>query len=278
MDHVLALASDWRPPTFPADAADDGVFKALGDPSRRRLLDALFANDGQTLGELSARLPSMTRFGVMKHLKILESASLVTSRKSGREKLHYLNPVPIRLIHDRWIGKYSEPWVGALATLKTELEGASMDRPHHVFQVYIRTTPDQLWQAITDPAFTSRFFHNSKVESTFNPGDRLAYYIDGQLAVDGKVLQFDPPRKLVQTWAFVNNPAYRDDAPSRVTWEIEPVGDTCRLTLIHDDFAGETVTFKSVGRGWPAVLSSLKSLLETGEGLSLVGMRPAAYD
>src|ERR687888_2174048 len=123
-----------------ADQVAEGsadVFKALADPSRRLLLDSLFSEDGQTLGELSARLPGMTRFGVMKHLRLLEAAGLVTTRKVGRERLHYLNPVPIRLIHDRWIGKYAEAWVGALTDLKHVLEGEAMDRPPHVFQVYI---------------------------------------------------------------------------------------------------------------------------------------------
>src|SRR5215207_7630745 len=131
MDHLLAACTGPWLPTDGRVAAEgsDDVFKALGDPSRRLLLDSLFEEDGQTLGELSARLPSMTRFGVMKHLRLLESAGLVTTRKVGREKLHYLNPMPIRLIHDRWIGKYSEPWVGALAGLKASLEGAVMDRP-----------------------------------------------------------------------------------------------------------------------------------------------------
>src|SRR5207253_9704807 len=104
-------------------AADtDDVFKALADPSRRLLLDSLFLRDGQSLSELAGHLPGMTRFGVMKHLRQLEAAGLVATRKVGREKLHYLNPVPIRLIHDRWIGKYAEPWVGALADLKQGLE------------------------------------------------------------------------------------------------------------------------------------------------------------
>ena len=102
----------------------EDVFRALADPSRRRLLDELFKRDGQTLSQLDALLPEMTRFGVMKHLRILEAAGLVTTRKIGREKLHYLNPVPIRLIHDRWISKYAAPWVGAMGTLKRELEGA----------------------------------------------------------------------------------------------------------------------------------------------------------
>lgn len=100
---------------------DDRVFKALADPTRRFLLDRLFVDDGRTLTGLGSEL-EMTRFGVMKHLRVLESAGLVVSRRSGREKLHYLNPVPIRLIHDRWIDKYSERQVSALAKLKTELE------------------------------------------------------------------------------------------------------------------------------------------------------------
>src|SRR5947207_12721707 len=144
--------------------ADDLVFKALADPSRRRLLDVLYERDGRTLGELSGQL-DMTRFGTMKHLRLLEGAGLVTSRRRGREKLHYLNPVPIRLIHDRWIGKYAEPWVGALADLKADLEGTRMDRPRHVFQVYIRTRPEQLWQAITDPDFTRKFFFETRLQT-----------------------------------------------------------------------------------------------------------------
>ncbi len=100
---------------------DDLVFKALADPTRRFLLDRLFARDGRTLSELESAL-EMTRFGVMKHLRVLEDAGLIVTRRSGREKLHYLNPVPIRLIHDRWIDKYAERRVSALIGLKTELE------------------------------------------------------------------------------------------------------------------------------------------------------------
>jgi DNA-binding transcriptional ArsR family regulator len=101
----------------------DVVFKALADPTRRFLLDKLFARDGRTLTELESEL-EMTRFGVMKHLRVLEDAGLVVSRRSGREKLHFLNPVPIRLIHDRWIDKYNERQVAALTDLKNTLEEA----------------------------------------------------------------------------------------------------------------------------------------------------------
>jgi len=99
----------------------DEVFKALADPTRRELLDRLFEQDGQTLTALEEELP-MSRFGVMKHLKVLEGAGLVTTRRRGREKLHFLNPVPIRLIHDRWVGKYAQPWASALSELKKDIE------------------------------------------------------------------------------------------------------------------------------------------------------------
>src|SRR5580700_7004329 len=103
------------------DGDMDAVFRALADPTRRSLLDELFKNDGQTLSALEERLP-MTRFGVMKHLKLLEEAGLVVSRRHGREKLHFLNPVPIRLVHDRWVSKYAEPWAAGLTNLKHKLE------------------------------------------------------------------------------------------------------------------------------------------------------------
>jgi DNA-binding transcriptional ArsR family regulator len=99
----------------------DEVFKALADPTRRSLLDELFGQDGQTLSALGKRLP-MSRFGVMKHLKVLEEAGLITTRKRGREKLHFLNPVPIRQVYDRWVSKYAEPWASALSELKDEIE------------------------------------------------------------------------------------------------------------------------------------------------------------
>src|SRR5678816_3482255 len=115
----------------------DVVFRALADPSRRLLLDALYDEDGQTLVALCAALPALTRFGVMKHLGVLEEAGLVTTRKVGREKHHYLNPVPIRLVHDRWISKFAEPVVGAMSAIKSRLE-APMDTFDHVYSVSSR--------------------------------------------------------------------------------------------------------------------------------------------
>ena len=142
---------------------DDRVFKALADPTRRFLLDRLFARDGRTLTELESEL-EMTRFGVMKHLRVLEDAGLVVTRRSGREKLHFLNPVPIRLIHDRWIDKYTERQVSALADLKNELEenGMSTTDDEHstttqVYRIYIRATPEAIWDAITKPEWNEKY-------------------------------------------------------------------------------------------------------------------------
>ena len=125
----------------------DAVFRALADPTRRSLLDALFEEDGQTLSALEQRA-AMTRFGVMKHLRVLEEARLITTKRRGREKLHFLNPVPIRLVHDRWVSKYAEPWAAALSGLKKSIEEDTMEK---VFEIYIKTTPERLWEAITDP-------------------------------------------------------------------------------------------------------------------------------
>ena len=146
------------------------MFKALADPTRRELLDELFRADGQTLSALEERF-AMTRFGVMKHLRQLEEAGLVVTRKRGREKLHFLNPVPIRLIHDRWVSKYAEPWAAALSEIKQKLE-----RPmEKIFEIYIRTTPERLWEAITDPEIRSKYNFGAGVRSDWTPGARLEF-------------------------------------------------------------------------------------------------------
>jgi uncharacterized protein YndB with AHSA1/START domain len=247
------------------------VFRALADPSRRRLLDALFRRDGQSLGDLAAHLPGMTRFGVMKHLRVLEKAGLVAARKAGREKRHYLNPVPIRRIFNRWTSKYARPFARALADLKEQLEGdAEMSAaPRHVYEVYIRTSPEKLWRAITDPAFVRQYFFEGLVESTWKAGSRYLHRaLDGSVRIEGTILEIDPPWRLVQTFACPASAETRGDRPSRVTWLIEQQGEICKLTLLHDDFDGETATFKAVGPGWNTVLSGLKTLLETGKPLA----------
>ena len=144
----------------------DEVFRALADPTRRSLLDELFEQDGQTLSTLEQRLP-MTRFGVMKHLKVLEEAHLVVTKRRGREKLHFLNPVPIRLVHDRWVSKYAEPWAATLTGLKRQLEDRTMEK---VFEIYIRTGPERLWEAITTPDIRAKYNFGMGVYSDWTPG------------------------------------------------------------------------------------------------------------
>ncbi len=244
----------------------DAVFRALADPTRRRLLDELFREDGQTLNALEERF-SMTRFGVMKHLKQLEDAGLVVTKRRGREKLHFLNPVPIRLVHDRWISKYAEPWAAALSGLKHELE-STMEK---VFEIYIRTTPERLWEAITDPDIRSKYNFGARLRSDWTPGSRFEMFHPGATSLlgEGENLEVDPPRRLVQTMVALWSDEVKDEGPTRVTWEIEPVGDSCRLTVTHDQLR-DGANDQLYG-GWPMILSGLKTWLETGELLTTPG-------
>ena len=251
----------------------DDVFRALSDSTRRSLLDELFKQDGQTLSALEARLP-MTRFGVMKHLKVLEEAGLVVSRKKGREKLHFLNAVPIRLIHDRWVSKYAQPWVTALSELKNELE-KTMEK---VYEIYIKTTPERLWEAITRTDLRAKYTFGLQVVSDYTPGSRHegrppapagASRSDMPIITEGENVEIDPPRRLVQSFRALWGDAAKAEGTSRVTWQIEPVGDSCRLTVTHDQMR-EGACEELYG-GWPMVLSGLKTLLETGQFLTTPG-------
>ena len=242
----------------------DAVFRALADPNRRLLLDRLADDDGQSIHDLGAGL-AMGRFGVAKHLGVLERAGLVTSRRSGRRRLHYLNPVPIHDIYSRWVSRYSAPWAEFMSRLKTGLE--TENKPRHVYQVFIRAKPEEIWNAITDGRLTERYYHGMRVVSAWRAGARYAYRDgDGRVSIKGEVVEIDPPRRLVQTFRF----ASRGDAPSRVTWEIERRGDFCRLSLAHE-FEAVDGTYESVAdpMGWQFILSSLKSLLETSEPLEV---------
>jgi uncharacterized protein YndB with AHSA1/START domain len=243
----------------------DEVFRALADPTRRSLLDELFREDGQTLSALQARLP-MTRFGVMKHLKLLEEAGLVVSRRRRREKLHFLNAVPIRLVHDRWVSKYAEPWAASLSALKRSLEERTMEK---VFEIYIKTTPKRLWQAITDTEMRRKYTFGAVITSDWTPGSRHQAVGNGTLIAEGENLEVDPPRRLVQSFHAVWDDDVKKEGTSRVTWEIEPIGDSCKLTVIHDQLR-EGANAQLYG-GWPMVLSGLKTLLETGEILTTPG-------
>jgi len=244
----------------------DEVFRALADPNRRVLLDRLFERDGQSLVELQSRMP-MGRFGVMKHLRVLEEAGLLTTRRVGRQKLHYLNPVPIRLVHDRWISRYSEPIVAQLSALKARLEEPVMGVPRHVYEIFIRTTPERLWRPITDPADTRQYYFGTEVRSDWKTGSKLVYLDHGEPSLDCKILEIDPAHRLVHSFVALYSPEMASEKPSRVTWEIEKMGDACRLTLVHDEFDGETATYHSVEHGWSQILSGLKTLIETGRPL-----------
>jgi uncharacterized protein YndB with AHSA1/START domain len=256
----------------------DQVFRALADPTRRRLLDELFREDGQTLSALEARF-KMSRFGVMKHLKLLEEAGLVVAKRRGREKLHFLNPVPIRLVHDRWVSKYAEPWAAALSGLKNTLEDRSMEK---VFEIYIKTTPERLWEAITNSEMRSKYNFGTSQKSDWTKGSRYEMGSPNSPALlgEGENLVVDPPRKLVQTMRALWDDDVKAEGTSRVTWQIEPIGDSCRLIVTHDQLR-EGANDQLYG-GWPMILSGLKTLLETGELLttpgSLMYAKPGAWD
>ncbi len=279
----------------------DEVFRALADRSRRRLLDGLNARSGQSLRELCSGL-SMTRQSVSKHLAVLEAAGLVTSLRRGREKLHYLNPAPINDIADRWMSHYDQKRAQVLADLKRALEDLPMDaadgngavgngtaavpaatRPAFVYRTYIRTTPERLWQMLTDPVFTEQWW-NTTFETDWKVGSSMVWHNHGVTIVDPEqvVLEYDPPRRLSYTWhTFTPEVAARFDFSdelmakltterrSRVTFDIEPLGDNVKLTVVHDDFDPGSTAAEMVSEGWSQLLSSLKSFLETGELLSL---------
>lgn len=247
----------------------DEVFKALADPTRRALLDELFREDGQTLGALESRF-DISRFGVMKHLKILEEAHLVIARRRGREKLHFLNAVPIRLVYDRWVSKYAEPWVAGLSGLKTTLE-SEMSEMEKVYEIYIRTTPERLWAAITDGETRAKFQFGIQLSCDWQVGSRLELTNPKthDILGDGEVLEFDPPRRLVQTMRALWGEDVKAEGTSRVTWEISQVGDSCCLLVTHDQLR-EGANPQIYG-GWPMILSGLKTWLETGQELTTPG-------
>jgi uncharacterized protein YndB with AHSA1/START domain/DNA-binding transcriptional ArsR family regulator len=260
----------------------DDVFRALADPTRRGLLDELFKEDGQTLTALEERLP-MSRFGVMKHLKVLEEANLVVTKRRGREKLHFLNPVPIRLVHDRWVSKYAEPWAATLSGLKTYLEdemeairtvswadGTAPVAGIAVFEVFIKTTPEKLWDAITDPEQRKKYSFGVETHSDWLPGSEYKASIPGVVDIAaGKNVEVEPPRLLVQTFDALWSDEVKAQGTTRVTWEIEPVGTSCRLTVTHDQLPADANP--ELYGGWPMILSGLKTLLETGEMLDTPG-------
>ena len=241
------------------------MFKALADPTRRALLDELFREDGQTLSSLETRFP-MTRFGVMKHLKQLEEAGLVVTKRKGRAKLHFLNPVPIRLVYERWVSKYAEPFAAGLTELKERLESRTMEK---VYEIYIRATPEQLWDAITTADAREKYMFGARFQSEWKVGAPMNMSSPTGLLGEGEVIEVDPPRRLVHSMRALWSDDVAAEGFSRVTWEIEQVADSCRLIVTHDQLR-EGANDQLYG-GWPMILSGLKTWIETGTVLTTPG-------
>ncbi|MEV3961158.1 metalloregulator ArsR/SmtB family transcription factor [Nocardia sp. NPDC050193] len=257
----------------------DDVFKALADPSRRQLLDRLRERNGQSLAELGKGL-DITRQAVTKHLSVLVEADLVTTVRDGRRRLHYLNPVPINEIAQRWIGKYDRDRLTALDDLKRALE-EPVSAPQFVYVTYIRTTDRKLWQALTDPAFTQRYW-GATFESDWRPGSPIVWHEQGWTSSDPEqvVLEAEPYARLSYAWhtfcpsfaeAFDMDPDevadWAREPRSKVTFELEPRGEVVKLTVVHDGFEPGSRVLAGISNGWPGILAGLKTLLETGETL-----------
>jgi uncharacterized protein YndB with AHSA1/START domain/DNA-binding transcriptional ArsR family regulator len=246
---------------------ENDVFRALADPTRRRLLDQLHADNGQTLDELCRGL-AMTRQAVSQHLARLEAANLVTTARQGRTKLHYLNPVPVHDIYERWIEKFERQRLHAVHDLKKRAEETTMDKPGFVYVTYIAAPPEKLWNALTDPQVTRHYWQAENV-SDWQPGSRWEHRrtdVARTLLLAGKVIESDPPRRLVLTWADPADEAH-ESSHSRVTFEIEPYRGGTRLAVTHDRLEPHSEMLEGISEGWPKVLSSLKSLLEAGRPL-----------
>jgi len=242
------------------------VFRALADSNRRILLDRLFERDGQTLGELCEALPGMTRFGVMKHLGVLEESGLISTRRVGREKRHYLDPVPIRLVHDRWTSKFAASIVGQMTALKRHLE-EPMSTVDHVYSVYVKASPERIWRAITDGDETVRYYFGTRVSSTWEPGAPITYlYPDGTLAADGSIVEIEPGRRVVMSFHPRWDPEIEAEGPIRMTWAIEPGdrdGAPSRLVVTSALTPGSK-TEREFSGGVVFIVSGLKTALETG--------------
>lgn len=242
------------------------MFRALADPTRRALLDRLRERNGQTLGELCGPL-EMARQSATQHLGVLEAANLISVVRKGREKLHYLNPVPLRDIQERWIATFEPPRLRALSAVKHRAEEGTMaDRPNYVYVTYIESSPERVWEALTDADLTAQYWGHSNV-STWEAGAPWEHVrTDGSGTADvvGTVLEADPPRRLSMTF---DNPGDEPaQGPSRVTFDIERYHEIVRLTVTHENLA-DSEALEAVSAGWPAVCANLKSLLETGHVL-----------
>lgn len=266
----------------------DEIFRALADPSRRTLLDRLRERNGQTLRELCAEL-DMARQSVTKHLEVLEAANLVTTVRRGREKLHYLNPAPIGDIGERWISRFDRHRVQALANLKRALEDTTVSQTEFHYVTYIDTTPEKLWRALTEAEFTLQYWGiglssdwrvGSPVLLQWGPG--LEFKDIGQVVLAAEPYRllsyrwhsYQPEHAEMFGWTPERLAELRQEKLSKVTFEIEPAGSAVKLTVTHDDFEPGSEMLKDTSEGWPALLSALKTMLETGTPLKLPELQP----
>jgi len=249
---------------------DDLVYKALANKHRRRMMDIVAERPGIGQQDLAEQF-SMSRFGVAKHIDVLEEAGLLISEMDGRERRHWLNAVPIRLIHDRWLNEQSSKWAAMLTSLKHRLETMdTSDKPTHRYQLFIRTSPEALWRAVTSGDVTPRYYYRARLRTTLKPGTPFEYlhHEKDEVMISGEVVEVVPNVRLVHSFDFM-----KGDGPSLVTWEIEQLGEVCKLTLTHE-FEREDQTWKDVQNGWNPILSGLKTLLETGKELVIPPPEP----
>jgi len=276
LTYHLDVAPTSKPPTDQnVDEAMNLVFKALNDPSRRLLLDRLRRNDGQSLGELCAHLPWMTRYGVMNHIRVLADSHLITTVAAGRRKHHHLNPEPIRLIRDRWIGNFVAPMDTGLASpARTEVARLHTDKdsvsvPSHRYQTFVRCRPVEAWAAITEGDSTVRYFYGARVESTWMPGETVRYLgQDESVVADGNVVAVNAPSRLEMTFHPRWDPALEIEGAAHMAWIAEETDGLTRITVEYYDLAPGSRQATDFMAGIPLIVAGLKTLLETGQPMA----------
>jgi uncharacterized protein YndB with AHSA1/START domain/DNA-binding transcriptional ArsR family regulator len=250
----------------------DLVLKALGDKTRRTLLDKLRTRDGQSLTELESDL-EMQRFGVMKHLKILEEAHLVLTHKSGRFKYHYLNVAPLQSVVDRWIEPLTRaPATRSLLDLKANLEGETVmskkqEKPDFMLETFIAASPTRVWEALTSAEISRQYYiMGAAFHGELKAGKPYEYRTaDGKVMLSGEIISARRPHHLEMT--FLPGWSGKNAKLSRNVFQLKKVGAHCKLVIMHFDIPLENA---GVREGWARIVSGLKTLLETGKPVQFV--------
>lgn len=244
----------------------DKIFGALADKSRRYLLDLLYEKNGQSLSELCSRL-EMSRQAVSKHLSILENADIVVAVWKGREKIHYINPVPLKLISLRWINKFDEIRIQGLLELKDNLENKTKEAimKGFMYQIVISSSPEKVWEALIQAEFTKKYWFGRSVISEWKVGSAVSIITpEGKEEMRGEVIEFQPNKRLSYTWQAIQEKS--EEKVTTVVFEIQEMGPLTKLTILHDINA-EEAKFEQAAAGWTFILCGIKTLLETGEPL-----------